>query len=792
MVRRLFSVALAVCLSLSVCITAAEAEPRAEYGKIELVRDEWGVPNVFSDTDEGAMYGLGYATAEDRAFQMYYSLRIVQGRLAEVVGGNVRSAKHGTALENDVKWRTMGFYDAAKKLVPNLDEETVRLLEAYSAGVNDYMSANRDKLVYMFEKFGVEPDPWTPADCIASWWHVGSFFAKDGLGDWAEYRHWGSWTGRGPWRTGDDTAAVVQREDVSDEWVERVEEFVEKVQARAKELSNEESPKFSHAWVAGGKKTTTGAAVLASDPQSTVRNPSLFYEFHVAGETFNARGIGTAGSPAILIGYSGNVAWGMTALGADQADLFVLKTDAEHPNKYLYDGKWRDMTTREEVIKVKGGNPVRLTVKETHMGPVVTGLLWRGSRGKEIALKRVPACETDRETIEGAMAMMRAKDAYEFADAIGGWRFPTANCVFGDRDGNVGYSVLGAIPVRSPLSGSSGSSAHDGSESKYDWQGFVPYDLVPRTINPERGYVFSGNHRPIGSFYPAPLGVGTGGSGDTIRSWRLREMMASKEKMTPEDVLDMHYDCVNPAKREIVRLGYHIRDVMGMELSRDALRTLEHLEDWYKSGARSDWSVKGTELVNAMPLNFRRNPLAVKHGGGLSGLAAFLKGVMKRLEEEPKAALTSQERGFVDSSLASAWRDAERAYGNDPEKWHEKGLAAVRRETLPYFTTLDGFSGLDRERDVAKPQLICDDGNTILSQMSEAYTQWVPMHDVDSARTILPVGQSENPKSKYWLNNLETWGEGTLHPAPITREGVEKYAAESKLLSEAAEGSGSR
>ena len=90
-------------------------------------------------------------------------------------------------------------------------------------------------------------------------------------------------------------------------------------------------PKFSHAWVVGGKRTTTGSSVLVSDPQTPVRNPSLFYEFHVQGKTFNARGIGVPGSPIILIGFTDQVAWGVTALGADQADLFLLETDPASP-----------------------------------------------------------------------------------------------------------------------------------------------------------------------------------------------------------------------------------------------------------------------------------------------------------------------------------------------------------------------------------------------------------------------------------------------------------------------------
>ena len=99
-------------------------------------------------------------------------------------------------------------------------------------------------------------------------------------------------------------------------------------------------PKFSHAWVIGGKKTTTGSSVLVSDPQTPVWNPSMLYEFHVKGATFNTRGAGVAGSPVILIGFNQRVAWGMTALGADQADIFILKTDPNRPDQYQVDGKW--------------------------------------------------------------------------------------------------------------------------------------------------------------------------------------------------------------------------------------------------------------------------------------------------------------------------------------------------------------------------------------------------------------------------------------------------------------------
>jgi acyl-homoserine lactone acylase PvdQ len=159
------------------------------YGKTELLRDRWGVPHVFAETDAGAMYGLGWATAEDRAFQMYYHLRILQGRLAELIGdvkvGATEQRPEGSnsALRSDVKMRVMGFYRSAQQVARHLDRPTLALLQAYSQGVNDYLAQHRGERLYLFDRLGLDPEPWTPADCIASWWRLGQFFAGDGLRD---------------------------------------------------------------------------------------------------------------------------------------------------------------------------------------------------------------------------------------------------------------------------------------------------------------------------------------------------------------------------------------------------------------------------------------------------------------------------------------------------------------------------------------------------------------------------------------------------------------------------------
>lgn len=791
-------------VQLALCLAAFEltdvAQTRASA--VEILRDQWGIPHVFSDTDVGAFYGLGYATAEDRAFQMTYSLRMVQGRLCEVVGEIRHLNRNESSIDHDRRMRVFGFYRAARRTADKLDPETSELLQAYCDGVNDYFQEHQNRLHPLFAQTGLKPEPWTPADCLASWWHLGQFFATDGTRELIAGRNEsatqtsagsarGRPTERGTGRSStvsfsspslvsmppDDAPAVVKRGDVSNEWVERVLRYARE-HGFAGNVPSQEGPKFSHAWVVGGRRTTTGSAVLVSDPQTAVRNPSLFYEFHVRGKTFNARGIGVPGSPILLIGFTDKVAWGVTALGADQADLFMLKTDAAHPNHYEFDGQYRPMTVFKETIRIKGQDSMDLTVRETHLGPVITEFSFAREGDPEIALKRIPICETNRETVQAAIAMMRAEDAHAFDAALAGWQFPSINIVFGDRMGNIGYRVAAAIPVRSRQDATQGRTAQPGHKSEQDWQGIIPHDLLPGVINPGCGYLYSGNHRPIESWYPLPLGAMTGTGGDTVRSWRLRERLEAQPRFVPEDVFAIHFDAVNPARRDIVRLGLHMRDELKRELSQDARAALAHLEPWYRAGAKSSLDQPGAELALELNTFFRvmSTDLAQVYGGGESGLSYFLKTATSRLDGASKSALPELEQQFIERSLEAAWQSARRKYGPEPEKWNARAREAVTKNRLGYYEGLHGFPALDPAMAVSMPPLVRVDGGTIGCQTAQSYTQWVPMHDPDLAMSILPIGQSEWPEHPARTSTLALWAEGRLHPAPLSRAALERIS----------------
>jgi penicillin amidase len=576
---------------------------------------------------------------------------------------------------------------------------------------------------------------------------------------------------------------VVKRGDVSAEWIEHTFQY-----ARERGLSSggsgAEGPKFSHAWVVGRQRSTTGSTVLVSDPQTPVRNPSLFYAFHFQGRTFNARGIGVPGSPILLIGFTDKVAWGVTALGADQADLFQLDTDPDRPDQYRFDGQWRPMTVLQETLRIKGREPIAYTVRETHLGPVATAFCFARPGESEVALKRIPICEPDRETIQSAIAMMRAGDVHQFDAALAGWRFPSVNIVFGDRAGNIGYRAVAAIPIRSRHDPTSGRAAQPGHRSDQDWQEILPYELLPGVINPAAGCLFSGNHRPIESWYPLPLGAMTGTGGDTLRSWRLRERLQAKPQLAPEDVLAIHFDAVNPARRDIVRLGLQLRDRADHELSEHALAALLHLEPWYQDGASTALTERGAALALELNTFFRivSTDLAQIYGGGESGLAYFLKTATARLDQDPSAELSSLEQAFIDQTLAGAWRSAQQKYGADPDAWTSQAREAVGRQRLGYLESLHGFPTPDAALAIPLPALDRIDGGTIGCQTAQSYTQWVPMHDPDQALSILPIGQSERPDHPARTSTLALWGEGKLHPAPLSRAAVEALGTTSTRL----------
>ena len=287
---------------------------------VKIVRDRWGAAHVFASSDEGAYFGAGYATAQDRLYSMHRARRAVQGRLAELVGAQGSSGK--SIIDQDKNMRHRAFYSYAKRRAERLDPQTKRALLAYSQGVNRYIGEHPADLSLNFQ--GKMPEEWTPADCLAVWDRLADFFSgfpADEAQQLHRFEDLVAGTGSVDQAIKamkavvvyDEEAAVVKQADFTPAMIQAMQQYAAR-QGRcgastpsAAWASYGDPPKFSHAWVVGGKRLTTGAAVLCSDPQTLISAPSIWYEIHMRGATIDARGVGVAGCPGFLIGWNRRV-----------------------------------------------------------------------------------------------------------------------------------------------------------------------------------------------------------------------------------------------------------------------------------------------------------------------------------------------------------------------------------------------------------------------------------------------------------------------------------------------------
>jgi penicillin G amidase len=501
----------------------------AAPGRVEILRDRWGIPHLFADTDPALFFGFGFAMAQDRLWQMDYLRRRAHGRLAEILGAG--------ALGLDVVSRTVGITRIAREHLRALPAETTILLERFSAGVNASI-AQRNPLPIEFALLDYAPEPWAPLDSIAilgefRWYLTGRLFviafpeiAKRTLGNNGLYRAFltpeaglesivpaGSYAAT---RTrGDNSArseAIAGGAGVGDEG-------------------------GSNNWAVAGSRSTTGKPLVSSDPHIAFGSTSCWHEIRLTGGSFDCTGMSYVGVPAIMMGRNTRIAWGITNNICSQRDLYQEQQDPGHPGAFLYDGQWEPAREAVEEIQVRGGAPVRTTIRFSRNGPIVDELLPEPARDTgPVSLRWMGAEPCDEVT--SSLAASRARTAAEFREALRGWQCPTWSFVFADADGHVGYQCVGRIPIR----GNWDRGYRPGWDPAHQWDESIPYDEMPSDSDPQSGWVRSANNRPAPPDYPYPLS-NTSGSGH--RAQRIRQMLEAQERFSADDFARMQMDTLS-------------------------------------------------------------------------------------------------------------------------------------------------------------------------------------------------------------------------------------------------------
>jgi penicillin amidase len=529
---------------------AEGSSPAAVRAEVRVVRDARGIPHIDASNDPDLFFGFGYAMAQDRLFQLDYLRRKGAGRLCEILGH--------AALEQDQLVRTVGIRRIAEEELTRLPLETRTVLDAFAAGINAWIAHASDRLPIEFDLLDYRPEPWMPADSLTiegefRWYLTGRMWviampelAKRTLRDWPLYRLFLSReSDRESMLPGDSYARSRCGVQATSPAMglsgarPAADARAGTAGAAARGSASDprpEPPAGSNNWVVSGQRTASGRPLLASDPHIAFDAVSCWYEVHLRGGSYHVVGMAYVGMPAVMFGRTAGVAWGCTNNICSQRDLYQEKTDSAHPGCFLYDGRWEPAREIEEVIGVRGAEPVREVVRISRNGPIVDAVLPRAARHTgPVSLRWLGASEGGWLT--ALLAMDRAQSAAELREAMRTWHVPTFSVVSADTAGHIAYQATGRLPIRNVPE----RAYRPGWDPLHQWDGLIPFEGMPHCIDPPRGWLATANHRPAPDDFPYPL---SGTWLDDLRARRIRERIeAAAGPLTRHDFAAMQLDC---------------------------------------------------------------------------------------------------------------------------------------------------------------------------------------------------------------------------------------------------------
>lgn len=500
-------------------------------GQVEIFRDQAGIPHIYASTEHDLFFAEGYIHAQDRFWQMDFQRHVGAGRLSEMLGS--------ATLDTDTFLRSVGWERVARAELEFLNSESLAMLQAYADGVNAYLaehSGTELSLEYLFLGLlnsNYEPAPWTPVHTL-TWAKAMAWDLRDNMDNeieraillanipaerieelFPEYQQ------NHPIILPDyefvpQSAALPDKsEGIPSGIAELFSSLGEQVAAADKLLGGDPAAELgSNSWVISGDLSATGAPLFANDPHLSAGMPSIWYQIglHCMPKgpdcSYETVGVSFVGVPGIVVGHNDRIAWGLTNVGADVMDLYIIKVNPENQNQYEMNGEWIDMEILEEDIVVAGGETVNLPVRITQFGPIISDSFgdladFDQNSGLDIPGNYAIALRWTAldpgNTLQSIFKINRAQNFDEFREAARDFVVPSQSLLYADVDGNIGYQMPGHIPLRNQTDG---KFPTPGWTDEYAWQGFIPFDELPYGLNPSSGYIVAANNAIVGPDYP--------------------------------------------------------------------------------------------------------------------------------------------------------------------------------------------------------------------------------------------------------------------------------------------------
>ncbi|GAA4489826.1 penicillin acylase family protein [Microbacterium panaciterrae] len=819
--------------------------------QVTVQRDDRGIPTVTADSTHDLFFAQGFVHAQDRFWEMDFRRHVTSGRVAELFG----SSQAGTdAFLRTLDWHGIAQkeVDAMDATTRGYYQAYADGVNAYLAD-HKGAEASFEYAVLDLTAPGYSPEPWTPADSVA-WLKAMAWDLRGNVEDettrallaptvdaatmneiYPAYpfgthpvivptitpmtQGGGSGAARASASASTTTAASNGASTTATVHWSTAPSTLAAVQTL---LGNPGEGIGSNSWVVSGSLTASGKPLLANDPHLGAALPSVWYQMQLRCRTvsvqcpFDVAGFSFSGLPSIVIGHNANVAWGFTNLTTDVTDLYIEKVDGD---SYWRDGKLVPLTTRTETITVAGSADITLTIRSTVHGPIVSGLTddFTALAGHPIVGTAAsgPGGETgvapdaataalpgkyavslrwtalDPGTTSTAIfAMNTAKDFTDFRHAASLFDVPAQNLIYADQKGNIGYQTPGRLPIRGA---GNGYYPQPGWNSAYDWTGYIPFDKLPVSYNPEAGYIVTANNAIVTDGYPYFLSRDWDYGYRAARIAELIQRTAKQHPLTAQDMRDIQFDQqswigkrLSAAFAKVPLQGSGVKAAVDLMESWDTQATAD-------SPAAAYASVLWQNLAKNIFEN-RAAPLPMSGQGRLfTVVGAMLDHPDDPLWTNPKIGVTGRDQ-MLALSAKQAYDELVAAQGSDPSHWNWGDLHAI---TLTHQTL--GKSGIAPiEWLFNRGPYPVGGGSSLVDatgwQLGGSYTTTtvpsmrmvVDLSDLDASSWIHLTGASGHAFSPHYTDQTDDWQHGLQKPWPFSKKAVDAATVDTLTLKPAA------
>ncbi|WP_309663450.1 penicillin acylase family protein [Tabrizicola sp.] len=770
---------------------------------VEIVRNNDNVPHIFGKTDADVFFALGFAHAQDRLWQMTMLRRTAQGRLSEVFGQ--------ATVKTDELLRRLDLYGLSLASVAAQDAETMTALEAYSAGVNAWINqinkGARGRGAPEFFFFSNEIAAWAPADSIAIVKlmalqlagqvqsevlraRMSLILSQERLADLLPDDP-GQGVAALP-----DYAAVVP--GVTPDF-----EAVDFAQGPLSPVADIGFAGASNAWAAAPGRSAAGGSLLANDPHLDFTAPGIWYLARLELQSGGVIGGTIPGVPAVLVGRSEAMGWGLTSAYLDDQDLLIEELNPDNTEQYKTPDGWASFEKRQSIITVKDGDPLTLTLRWSKNGPILPGTHYDLASitppGHVVALSWTALSATDT-SVTAAMRLMRAKTISDGIAAGSLFVAPAQNLMLADTTG-IAMQLIGAMPNRDPGHKSLGRMPSLAADPVNGFKGTLPYSDNPRFLNPSSGLLGNTNNKTIERPFPLHVSYDWG---DTQRIQRWLTLMKAREVHTRESFIEAQLDTVNPTARALLPL-------IGSEL-------------WFTGEAASEGTPERLRQ-KALILLAEWNGEMSEHLPEPLIAEAWLRALMDRLIRDELGAMADtfthpspvfMERVYRNVDGASVWCDViqsaavetcadlsrialdeallrlSETYGPNVESWRW-GDAHQATHDHPVLGTVPGLryfvnirqSTSGGDDTLQRGSTKGTGPNPYLNVHGAGYRGVYDFADPDSSVFITATGQSGHPLSRHYDDLGELWRRGEYIPMSLDPDLARAAAAGVMVLTPA-------